>query len=294
MSLVSSLLGAYIGCLAVAEPAESVVTTAEPTEPTEPTEPAAPTVPPPTQIQPNLVQPAILRPAPRPEPRPILVTAPPRPRKSSPETSRLPRGWAIDMSAGTSLPIAAGAALQVETPPRILAQVELGGLPSGYVDLQNLITRGGGPSASLARGASRRAFVVRAALGVRPLKRRGLEVRAGYTGALLGQDVTTLATIAAAADTDLGDVDRDVVVESAIHSVHAEAGWRWLIRGHFLVRAAVGYVQSLGARLAVSPEPQASEDSYRDADLALERVARVAATTAVRSPTLTLHVGYRF
>ena len=207
----------------------------------------------------------------------------------------MPRGWAIDVSAGTSVPISAGAALQVEAPPRLLGQVELGGLPGAYVDLQNLLLRGGGdPSAAIARGASRRAFVVRAALGVRPLRRRGLELRGGYTGALLGQDATTLETIGAAADADLQAADRDVLVQSTLHGIHADVGWRWVVRGHILVRAALGYVHSLGARLHLVPDPKASEEETRRVDVALGDVADAAATTAVRSPLLTLHLGYRF
>lgn len=310
MSLLSSLLGGCVGCIVapveVTEPAATAVSPAAPQGPVAPAEPvalpepAAPTIPSPAALRPTLLHPAGLGPAPPPmalRPTPTIVAAPPRSASTHVSThhSRVPRGWAVDMSAGTSVPISAGAALQVESPPRILGQLELGGLPSGYVDLLNVLARGGGsPAGSLARGAGRRAFVIRAAVGVRPLKRRGLELRAGYTGALLGQDVTTLSTIAAAADTELADVDRDVIVQSTLHNIHAEAGWRWLIRGHFLVRAAVGYVHSLGARLSLSPDPKASSEEVRRTDLALGQIADAAAFTAVRSPLLTLHLGYRF
>jgi hypothetical protein len=291
-------------------PAADVTAPAEPAEPA-PAEPAAapvsapvpkltprpsgPVIPPPTTIRPELVPAVRATPTTSPRPAPAFVVAPPR---QPPKThrARLPRGWAVDLSGGTAVPIAVGVAAQLETPQRLLVALETGAMPGLYVDALHRIAGLGRTSApaNIVRAAARRALVVRAAVGVRPLRRRGLEIRGGYTLATLGgtelspNDIDRL-------NADGADIEADrVLAQSTIHCLHADIGWRWVIRDHFLVRAALGYVQSLGARMVPVSDPSADVDERERLGAALALVADAGATAAIRTPTATLHVGYRF
>ncbi|MBZ5711531.1 hypothetical protein [Nannocystis pusilla] len=187
------------------------------------------------------------------------------------------------------MPLALGAAFQVEAPPRLLAQLEIGGLLGRYVDvLDATAPPRDPPAAGLMRDVGRNALVVRAAVGVRPLRRRGLELRGGYTVVTHGQSLVGLDGI----DAELGAEGR-VPVRGALYGVHVDVGWRWVIREHFLVHAAIGYVHSLAARMWISDISSDDPELIPRTNDALGDIAEDAATTALRSPLLLLHLGYR-
>lgn len=293
MSLVSSLV-VYAGSLLVTAPDPLLDPAAAP-EPVAP-EAAPPTIPSPAAIHPQHAAPPRLAPS-RPAPAPAFVVSAPTPARPAKHRARLPRGWAVDLAGGTSFPVAVGAGLQVETPVRVLTQLDVGAMPGAYVDVLDTLaakTRHSPPAGDLARDASRRALVVRAALGVRPLARRGLEVRGGYTGCTLGRSVTSLSALESLTGEALGTDERPIAVQSTLHNIHADLGYRWLVRGDLVIRAALGYAQSLGARLSALYDPATDPALQARADGALASAADRAATTAIRTPYVTLQVGYRF
>ncbi|MCY1058576.1 hypothetical protein [Nannocystis sp. SCPEA4] len=265
---------------------------AEPGSPANSSPPPGPTIPAPTTLQ---LTPTSLAPArPGPAPARTVIIAPPPARTRVEQGPRIPRGWAFDLTGGTAVPLAVGAAFQVEAPPRLLGQLEIGGLLGRYVDVLDATAPRRDPAAAgLARDVSRNALVVRASVGVRPLRRRGLELRGGYTVVTHGQSLVGLDAIGALAGTELG-ADRPVPVRGALHGVHVDVGWRWVIRNHFLVRAAIGYVHSLAARMLVSDLSSEDAELIRRTNDALGDIAEDAAMTALRSPLLLLHLGYRF
>lgn len=265
---------------------------AEPGSPANSSPPPGPTIPAPTTLQ---LTPTSLAPArPGPAPARTVIIAPPPARTRVEQGPRIPRGWAFDLTGGTAVPLAVGAAFQVEAPPRLLGQLEIGGLLGRYVDVLDATSPRRDPAAAgLARDVSRNALVVRASVGVRPLRRRGLELRGGYTVVTHGQSLVGLDGIGALAGTELG-ADRPVPVRGALHGVHVDVGWRWVIRNHFLVRAAIGYVHSLAARMLVSDISSEDAELIRRTNDALGDIAEDAAMTALRSPLLLLHLGYRF
>lgn len=283
-----TLLPALVACLvAPLEPAAAPSGAEDPSSP--PREEPAPAIPPPTAVPQRRAAPT---PLPAPAPAVSVAASPPAPAR---HRARLPRGWVIDLSGGTSVPISVGASLQVETPVRVLAQAEAGALPNAYLSLQSALSGPSRPAAALARDASRRALVIRAALGVRPLARRGLEVRGGYTGCVLGSGLTSVATLESVAGADLGaDPSTPVDLQSSLHGIHADLGYRFLLRSDLVLRAALGYVQSLGARLTGTYGPELGREQSAQADSALEAISERAATAALRSPYLTLQLGYRF
>lgn len=295
MSLVSSLVlcaGPWLVTPAPEEPP------AEPPAAAPPSEPSAPTIPPPSALRPQLAAPP--RPlSSQPAPAPAFVVAAPTATKPPRHRARLPRGWALDLAGGTSFPISVGAGLQLETPFRLLTQVDVGAMPGAYTDVIDALAgrmRRSPAAGDLARDATHRALVVRAALGVRPLARRGLEVRGGYTGCALGRSVTSLAAIESITGADLGGAldQRQVPVQSTVHNIHADLGYRWIVRGDLVIRTALGYAQSLGARLSAAYDASVSPDLRTRTDAALGTVAERGASTAIRSPYLTVQVGYRF
>ena len=287
-----TLLPALVACLAAPlEPPGDPSGVEDP--PSHAREEPAPAIPPPTAVpQQRAARPSPAPLSPAPAPAVALTPAPSAPAR---HRARLPRGWAIDLSGGTSVPISVGAGLQVETPVRVLAQAELGALPNAYLALLDALPGPSRPAAALARDASRRALVVRAAVGVRPLARRGLEVRGGYTGCVLGGGLTSVAVLESVAGADLGaDPSTLVDLQSALHGVHTDLGYRFLLRSDLVLRAALGYVQSLGARLTGTYDPALDPDQRARTDGALGAISERAATAALRSPYLTLQLGYRF
>ncbi|WAS90124.1 hypothetical protein [Nannocystis punicea] len=265
----------------------------EPTAPDAAASTPAPAIPSPTAVQLTPTAHA----SPKPAPMRVVIAAPSPARTRVEAGLRIPRGWAFDLSAGTSVPLAVGAAFQVEAPARVLAQLEVGGLLARYVDVLDATSaaaRREPPGAGLARDVSRNAMVVRAAVGVRPLRRRGLEVRGGYTVVTHGQSLVGLDTIGALADSELGGDERPVPVRGALHNVHFDIGWRWVIRRHFLVRAAIGYVHSLAAKMLVSDVSSEALELIRRTNEALGRIAENGGQAALRAPLLALHLGYRF
>lgn len=328
MSPLSAWLCGLLGSLAPVDPAEvratpadpatpalklalSPAAAAEPPAPDEPSdapdEPAAPTtaatapapkVPSPTAFRPDLVPAVRATPETSPRPAPAFVVAPPRPRPRPQERRGLPRGWAVDLTAGTAVPAAVGVAAQLETPQRLLVYLETGAMPRRYVDVLQRVSAPyrSNDAGDLLRSTGRRAFVVRAAIGVRPLRRRGLELRGGYTVVVFGEAVQVAAATIDALTPDPNDVsaDRDITVKSTVHCIYADVGWRWLIRDRFLIRAALGYLQSLGADLYTEADlaPEPAERARLATSLGL--VAEAGAPAAIRGPTAAVHVGYRF
>jgi len=259
------------------------------------------TEPPPAETAPE-PPPAAPAPQPAAEPgAPDPVVAPPTGRKP-PRPSRLPPGWAVDLSFGTAVPISIGTALQVEFPRRLLGADQVGGLPGGYVDLINAVVVAAGgydsTTASIIRQAIQRSFVLRVSAGWRPFKRRGFEFRGGYTLAALGGGVSAVEAIelATGQDLDAGADEADIPLRSATHSFHIDLGWRWVIREHFLIRTSLGYLQTVAATTTVEHDAAgpARTRALTKAEAALDTYLGDLLTTYVKAPVISLQLGYRF
>jgi hypothetical protein len=206
----------------------------------------------------------------------------------------------FDLTAGTVAPLSIGGQANLELPARILLQLDVGWMPPGYASAINGMVEsfGGYDSAigSLINGALDDAVVVRASAGWRPFPKHGFEIYAGYTHVSLGGSVAAsdvaevvggdFEEIAAAAA--LGDIE----VSSKLHNFHVALGWRWVVWDHLVIRALVGYTQTLGSSSSVAieghPDIEAMANPIVDEEL------DVIYTDYVKLPMLGLNAGYRF
>lgn len=248
---------------------------------------------------PASAEPPATTPAPTAPPTDPPAAAPTKRRK----LPRLPAGFAIDLTAGTSFPVAVSVAPVIEFPYRLLLHLELGWLPGPYVDAINgvVVAVGGydANSAQIIRDAIKNSLVFRTSVGWRPFKRRGFEFRGGYTLASLGGGLTPAQGIELATGESLERTgERAIPLSATLHSFHIEVGWRFVVRERLVIRTMLGYLQTVASesrldvdRATLRPIAATAVDR---AEVALDDYLRDLFTTYVKAPVISLHLGYRF
>lgn len=118
----------------------------------------------------------------------------------------------------------------------------------------------------------------------------------GYTSVRLSGTVTAsdIATIAVGdfADEYADQLTDDVGLTSQLHNFHVAIGWRWVVVDHLVIRASLGYTQTVSSSSSISveqlPEAEAAANPLVDEELGAiyERYAKL--------PTLGISGGYRF
>ncbi|MBW2458401.1 MAG: hypothetical protein JRI68_28120 [Deltaproteobacteria bacterium] len=206
----------------------------------------------------------------------------------------------FDLALTTHVPLSIGGAATLELPGRVLLQVDLGWMPPAYGSAINSLVPSSGASdggvAALVDAALEDVMVVRAAAGWRPFPSAGFELTGGYTYVSLSGSVSPddLASVVAGdfASEIAQQLEHDITLESQLHNVHVALGWRWVAWDHLLIRANLGYTQTLGSSSSVSipdhREGEALANPVVDAELG--DVYR----QYVKLPVLSLGAGYRF
>jgi hypothetical protein len=207
----------------------------------------------------------------------------------------------VDLTAGTIVPVAAELRLSVETRLRLRGDIGIGILPSPYVELTNGVATSlgwyGPETATLIDAALDGSLIVSGSLGARPFRDAGFTLGAGYRAAVLGGSVSTSELLYAATGRTperTGDA-AEVDARAGLHMVTAEAGWDIVLRERWILRPSVG----AGITLAAPVDLQANavptlearlEPVLSDGEQYLSETMR----TYVHTPTVGLHVGYRF
>jgi hypothetical protein len=160
----------------------------------------------------------------------------------------------VDVTLATQLPTALGVDVRVETPGRFLLDAFIGGNPYGSM-LGDLVQAYGGGVAGreLVSAISSGATVLRLAAGIRPAPDAGLELLAGYT-LLYNAPTLNVATLEATTGQSFAYSGLTTVrLETAIHALNVELGWRFVIADHFVFRIGVGgtFALAASARLGV-------------------------------------------
>jgi hypothetical protein len=250
-------------------------------------------------------------PAAAPEPQPayggITFEAPAPPRDvPEPLPKQTTSDFHLDVGVATDYPISLGGLVTAEVPGRILLSLGLGVMPQPYAySIDSLLVAVHAYDAGvsqLIRGALGNSFVLRASGGWRPFRDHGLELYGGYTMITLGgaaNPVDVVNTVLA----ESGSSDRvsgtypNVGFGVTMHNVHATIGWRWLLANdHFVIRAAVSYMQCLAASANVSVPSVSGVSSQMTAGVsdALSGYIGGYLTTYGKAPVASLSASYRF
>ncbi|MFO0758184.1 MAG: hypothetical protein U0359_16935 [Byssovorax sp.] len=240
--------------------------------------------------------------APPEAPAPLAPTAQPDAAAPPPDASD---GPAVDIAVVSQLPLMIGGQATFELPYRILLQGELGALPPAYINaLDSVLVSAGtydSTTSSLVRNGLKNSLVARFSAGIRPFAKHGFELSGGYTLASFGGGVSARDAVAAVAGISLPSSvpDGDIAVKTTIHNVHATIGWRWVIADHFVIRASLGYLQSLSSSShvevpsAVSSIPEVAT-RLPQVNQALDTRLNDTYTKYGKMPLLGLSLGYRF
>jgi hypothetical protein len=150
---------------------------------------------------------------------------------------------------------------------------------------------------ALIDGALQSATTWRIAAGWRPFVKHGLEVTLGYAhvsleGATNTAEIEPLVSpeVAEELNAELGDVG--IRLDSSIHHVTAQVGWRWLIAERVVVRANLGYLQAFNSSSSLQIE--ANPELTRLAAPTVESVLHDHYMRYIKIPVVGLGVGYRF
>lgn len=241
-----------------------------------------------------------------PAPTVTFGNAPEPPRDSTNTVPREPSGFALDVGAGTELPISVGGLVAAEVPGRILFQVGLGVMPKGYVNVvDTFLTSVGAYNQSVSgivRGSLGNSFVLKASAGWRPFSSLGFEILGGYTLMTLGGSVGASDAINAVLG-DTGSALRvpaganvDIPLAATLHNVHVTLGWRWLLaEDHLVIRASLSYLQTVAANMNVSLANLGAVAAYEgQVNTVLNDAIQPLFKTYAKAPTVGLSAAYRF
>lgn len=207
----------------------------------------------------------------------------------------------FDLAAGTVFPLGLGPEATLEIPGRVLFQLDLAWMPGAYGKAISGFIGAIGEDDAVIRpvveDALSNSFVVRGSVGWRPFPSHGFELYLGYTGITVRGDVPA-AAVADIIGGDLEDeleatVAGDVGVSSQLHNIHVAVGWRFLaLQDHMVIRASLGYTQTLGSKSSVDIPDHDDLDARIDPVLDEELDAIV--KSDVKLPLIALNIGYRF
>ncbi|MEM6533708.1 MAG: hypothetical protein AAF654_13875 [Myxococcota bacterium] len=209
----------------------------------------------------------------------------------------------VDVGFGTAGPVHIGGQVQVDLPNHLLLRFELGWMPPAYVDVINAGAQAfdayGDQTAELIRDGIQNSLIMRASVGGRPFPDPNIEISGGYTLATLGGSAAAVEVVESIFEREINSAfaqnAASVDLDSTVHVVHIDVGYRWQLDAHWLLRT-VGYVHvvssdtnavittegagRLGGRTISSPELEAYLDDLY--------------TTYVRAPVLTVSAAYQF
>lgn len=215
------------------------------------------------------------------------------------------RSFGGDVALATQAPIFVGAQGTLKLPHGFLFQAELGVLPGFYVSaVDGALVSANVYSevvSSLVTSGLRDSFVLRLSGGMRPFEGHGFEVLGGYTLTTLGGGVSARAALEAVGGVALPSQvpDAEIGLQTTLHNLHVSVGWRWLIADHFLVRASIGYLQTVASSSHIQVPDSASSIPgasavFEQANQTIDATLDESYKSYVKLPLLGLALGYSF
>lgn len=234
---------------------------------------------------------------------PATVSSPTDPCAICAERTSDGRWPAFDLGVTTEAPISAGLVGALHGPFGLFVEGEVGLLPKPYFSgLNALVTHVGGYSdeiAALLEDAFDTSPVLRASLGLRPLRAYGLELFGGYSqirgiAGLSALDVVAQITRFGA----LGELPIEVRIPLAVtlHTFHVGASWRWQWGDRLFAKVSLAYWQciALDAALRIESEQPLLQSTLNALSAALTDRLSPLITSYFKLPVLGLTVGVRF
>jgi hypothetical protein len=211
-------------------------------------------------------------------------------------------GWEVALTGGTTAPLDFELGFTAESPQRIRLSTSVGVLPHAYAgEIDDFLVDVGAfdrATGDLVTDSLSSSAVWRTMIGYRPWRARGFYAMAGYALIAFGGCSTASEAIEAATGKPLPPSERGATrsftVDSELHTLDVEVGWRWHVEPRLLVQVAVGGMFTVGASTEISadytPRDAAATAGYerQGADY-LDHIY----TTYVFSPTLIVTAGYR-
>lgn len=207
---------------------------------------------------------------------------------------------ALDIGVGTVFPLYIGAQAVLEVPWRFSAQLEVGWMPTPYVDAIDgaLSLFGVYPDevSQLIREALDSSLVLRPSLGWRPFPALGLELAAGYTFLTLGGGLGPREVIESISGRNLPDETRnEIPLHSTLHNLHLRAAWRFLLAERWVLRASLEFMHCLASSSGIDYEARrpAGERVVQEVNAAIDAYLNAYYTEYVNVPLLGLSLAYR-
>jgi hypothetical protein len=169
-------------------------------------------------------------------------------------------GWEVAVTAGTDAPVDLELGVATESPQRIRIASTVGVMPRGYVDGIDSFLVGAGAvnqaTGDLIADSLSTSAVWRTMVGYRPWRAHGFYAMAGYALVVFGGSATGAEALAAATGKapPADDADRRVDIDSHLHTLDVEIGWRWKLDHGLLLQVALGGVFTVGAGTTITPD----------------------------------------
>jgi hypothetical protein len=174
-------------------------------------------------------------------------------------------------------------------------------MPGTYVDLVNEVSVAkqwyDQDTADLIASALESTLLLGGHLTYKPFRRRGLEVRAGYTLAALDGASTTGEVVEAVRGQTIPPIAwRDVRIDSQLHLLEIGAGWGWRIRRHAYLHASVSMLECFDSttRSDIVTAFAREEADARNLEAELNDYLDGIFTDYITTPLLRVMLGSRF
>lgn len=201
---------------------------------------------------------------------------------------------ALDVHAGTIVPLLVGGGARVSLPGQLVVGVLAGGVPDAYAEVFSgaADAYGAGPGVSeLVRRFFGGAFVLRVEAGVRPVVGQGFELLLHYT-ALISEPVLSTASIDEIAGQPLPwGGTTSMRMNGVLHGFGGELGWAIVPVDGLVIRLSLGltYFAAAGIRLQV---PQTMRMPDGPVERAEQRIASTFTTYGI-VPYASILAGWR-
>ena len=190
-------------------------------------------------------------------------------------------------------------------PAGLQLSTSVGHLLSAYVEVINGIARGFDAyeeeTADLVLASWKDALVWRLHLGWRPFEDLGFYVEAGYGFVTLGSVVNGGDLVTVLEDEVRAQIDEEVLeyarydLDSMLHMIDIEAGWRWVFEDGWYLRVALGFAGTIAGQTDIAPAFGAAENE-QDALVAQGVKTHLNAIyrAHVHTPVVSAALGIRF